>query len=131
MTNKIRLGINIDHVATLRNARNENFPNLMKVAEILSRLSVDLITVHLREDRRHIMDKDVFDLKKKNFLPLNLEMAATEEMKDICTKLEPDFCCIVPEKRAELTTEGGLNVKGKSKYLVDFVKSHKTKKIPA
>ena len=129
MASKIRLGVNIDHVATLRNARKENFPNLMKVAEILSRLSVDLITVHLREDRRHIMDKDVFDLKKKNFLPLNLEMAATEEMKEICTKLEPDFCCIVPEKRAELTTEGGLNVKGKSKYLVDFVRSIKSKNI--
>ena len=70
MTSKIRLGVNIDHVATLRNARKENFPNLIKVAEILSRLSVDLITVHLREDRRHIMDEDVFDLKKRIFYRL-------------------------------------------------------------
>ena len=80
---KIRLGVNIDHVATLRNARNENFPNLLDVSKILKELQVDSITVHLREDRRHIKDKDVTDLKEKNFLPLNLEMAATREMIDI------------------------------------------------
>ena len=74
---KIRLGVNIDHVATLRNARNENFPNLLDVSKILKEIQVDSITVHLREDRRHIRDKDVIDLKEKNYLPLNLEMAAT------------------------------------------------------
>ena len=81
---KIRLGVNIDHVATLRNARNENFPNLLDVSKILKEIQVDSITVHLREDRRHIRDKDVIDLKEKNYLPLNLEMAATKEMKDLC-----------------------------------------------
>ncbi len=120
MKNKIRLGVNIDHVATLRNARNENFPNLLDVAQILKELNVDLITVHLREDRRHIKDKDVEELKRKNFLPLNLEMAATKEMKDICLKIKPFACCIVPERREELTTEGGLDVKNQLDYLRKF-----------
>ena len=102
MKKKIRLGVNIDHVATLRNARNENFPNLLDVALLLKKLNVDLITVHLREDRRHIKDQDVFDLKNKNYLPLNLEMAATSEMKDICLEVDPYACCIVPERRGNL-----------------------------
>ena len=114
---KIRLGVNIDHVATLRNARGENFPNLLEISVILKKLNVDLITVHLREDRRHINDKDLDDLKNKNVLPLNLEMAATNEMKKICLNLKPYACCIVPEKREELTTEGGLNVKDQRGYL--------------
>ena len=84
---KIRLGVNIDHVATLRNARNENFPNLLDISKTLKDLQVDSITVHLREDRRHIKDKDVIDLKKKNYLQLNLEMAATQEMKAFCLNL--------------------------------------------
>jgi len=125
MKKKIRLGINIDHVATLRNARNENFPNLSDVALLLTKCDVDLITVHLREDRRHILDEDIFDLKKNNFLPLNLEMAATSEMKEICIKLSPEFCCIVPEKREELTTEGGLDVRKQVKYLKDYIKNIK------
>ena len=86
MKKKIRLGVNIDHVATQRNARNENFPDLLRVANILRDCNVDLITVHLREDRRHINDKDVEELKNTNYLPLNLEMAATDEMKNICFK---------------------------------------------
>ncbi len=118
---KIRLGVNIDHVATLRNARGENFPNLLKVSSILKELNIDLITVHLREDRRHITDNDVKDLKIRNDLPLNLEMAATEEMRKICLNLRPHACCIVPEKREELTTEGGLDVKTQKIYLEEFI----------
>ena len=125
MKKKIRLGVNIDHVATLRNVRNENFPNLSDVAFLLTKCEVDLITVHLREDRRHILDKDVFDLKKNNFLPLNLEMASTPEMKEICIKVSPEFCCIVPEKREELTTEGGLNVRKQVKYLKEYIENIK------
>ena len=121
----VRLGVNIDHVATLRNARNENFPNLSDVAILLTKCEVDLITVHLREDRRHILDKDVFDLKSNNFLPVNLEMASTTEMKEICIKVSPEFCCIVPEKREELTTEGGLDVRKKVEYLKDYIEKIK------
>ena len=116
-----KLGINIDHVATLRNARNENFPNLLDVSKILKELQVDSITVHLREDRRHIKDEDVIALKKKNYLPINLEMAATKEMKDLCLQILPESCCIVPERREELTTEGGLNVKNQMDYLGTFL----------
>ena len=129
MKKKIRLGVNIDHVATLRNARNENFPNLLTVAEILKDCKVDLITVHLREDRRHIRDKDVEELKNHNFLPLNLEMAATDEMKKICFETNPFSCCIVPERREELTTEGGLDVKNQLDYLGEFVSEFKEKDI--
>lgn len=124
---KIRLGVNIDHVATLRNARNENFPNLLDVSKILKQLQVDSITVHLREDRRHIKDKDVIVLKEKNFLPLNLEMAATREMKEFCLKILPESCCIVPERREELTTEGGLDVKNQMDYLSAFLPELKKK----
>ena len=129
MKKKIRLGVNIDHVATLRNARNEDFPNLLAVARILKDCSVDLLTVHLREDRRHIRDKDVEDLKNNDVLPLNLEMAATNEMKDICFKTNPFSCCIVPERREELTTEGGLDVKNQLDYLGEFVSGFKDKDI--
>ena len=129
MKKKIRLGVNIDHVATLRNARNEDFPNLLTVANILKDCSVDLITVHLREDRRHIRDRDVEELKSRDVLPLNLEMAATDEMINICLKTNPFSCCIVPERREELTTEGGLDVKNQLDYLGEFVSEFKNKDI--
>ena len=121
MQKEIRLGVNIDHVATLRNARNEDFPNLLEVVKLLEKINVDLITVHLREDRRHIKDIDVEVIKESNILPLNLEMAADAGNENICLKTKPFSCCLVPEKREELTTEGGLNVKDQKIYLSDFV----------
>ena len=118
---KIRLGVNIDHVATLRNARNDDFPDLISVSKILKNVGVDIITVHLREDRRHIKDDDVRNLKKKKILPVNLEMAATKEMKSFFLEIMPYACCIVPERREELTTEGGLDVKNQMNYLNEFL----------
>lgn len=106
----LRLGVNIDHVATLRNARGDTWPDPLHAATIAAAAGADGITVHLREDRRHIRDEDVARIKEHNSLPLNLEMAATDEMLDIALKTRPHACCIVPEKREELTTEGGLDV---------------------
>ena len=118
---KIRLGVNIDHVATLRNARNDDFPDLLSVSKILKNVGVNNITVHLREDRRHIKDDDVRTLKNENILPLNLEMAATKEMKNFSLEILPSACCIVPERREELTTEGGLDVRNQMNYLNEFL----------
>ncbi len=112
-TNRIRLGINIDHIATLKTNRKTTYPSLVEAVKIAESCGADLITVHLREDRRHIQDQDLLDVRsvaKK----LNLEMALTEEMLDICISTKPNFCCIVPEKRNELTTEGGLDIKSMS-----------------
>ena len=106
----IRLGVNIDHVATLRNARKENFPSPIKAAELALKSGADSITAHLREDRRHIKDNDIEEISFNFPGKLNLEMAATEEMLAIAEKIKPFSCCIVPEKREEVTTEGGLNV---------------------
>jgi len=106
----IRLGVNIDHVATLRNARKENFPSPVKAAELALQSGADSITAHLREDRRHIKDNDIEEISFNFPGKLNLEMAATEEMLAIAEKIKPFSCCIVPEKREEVTTEGGLNV---------------------
>ena len=127
--NKIRLGINIDHIATIKTNRKTSYPSLIEAVKIAEDSGADLITVHLREDRRHIRDKDVEELKNKNFLPLNLEMAATDEMKNICFKTNPFSCCIVPERREELTTEGGLDVKNQLDYLGEFVSEFKDKNI--
>lgn len=104
------LGVNIDHIATLRNARGGDEPNLIECAKICQAVGIDGITAHLREDRRHIKDEDVNLLKKNLTTRINLEMAMTEEMKEIALSLLPNACCIVPEKRQELTTEGGLDV---------------------
>ncbi|MBY6197012.1 pyridoxine 5'-phosphate synthase [Vibrio hangzhouensis] len=108
----ILLGINIDHIATLRNARGTKYPDPVHAAEIAERAGADGITIHLREDRRHIVDRDVRILRETLQTRMNLEMAVTDEMIDIALKTKPEFVCLVPEKREELTTEGGLDVKG-------------------
>ena len=120
-----RLGVNIDHIATLRNARGESHPNPVKAAKLAINYGADSITIHLREDRRHIKDKDLFNLMKIKKIPVNLEMAATEKMLKIALKSKPNFVCIVPEKRKEVTTEGGLNIKknkNKIKKIVSILK---------
>jgi len=106
---RLRLGVNIDHVATIRNARGGAHPDPLRAAKIAVEAGADGITAHLREDRRHIRDFDIERLKNEIALPLNLEMAATEEMLTIALKHQPHACCIVPERRAEVTTEGGLD----------------------
>lgn len=116
------LGVNIDHVATLRNARGGKDPEIIKAAQICENAGADGITTHLREDRRHIKDADVFALKKILKVRLNLEMAVTEEMGAIALELLPANCCLVPEKRQELTTEGGLDVAGQLEKIAPFVK---------
>ena len=117
-----RLGINIDHVATLRNARAENHPNILSAAKFVMKCGADLITIHLREDRRHINDKDLQLLSKVKSLPLNLEIAANNKMVNIALQNKPKNVCIVPEKRNEVTTEGGLNLKKNKNKLKNFVK---------
>lgn len=124
-----RLGVNIDHVATIRNARGEIYPSPLKAALLAEKLGVDSITIHLREDRRHIRDNDLKILKKKLRIPINLEMAPTNEMLKIATKFKPSFVCIVPEKRKEVTTEGGLNVKKQKKTLYKIIRVLKKNKI--
>ncbi|RYZ71739.1 MAG: pyridoxine 5'-phosphate synthase [Proteobacteria bacterium] len=106
-----RLGVNIDHVATLRQLRGTPYPSLTRAAELATQGGAEQITVHLREDRRHIQDADVVALKKMLKIPLNLEMAVTSEMEKFALQIKPEWVCLVPEKREEVTTEGGLNVK--------------------
>ncbi|CAE6914878.1 Catalyzes the complicated ring closure reaction between the two acyclic compounds 1-deoxy-D-xylulose-5-phosphate (DXP) and 3-amino-2-oxopropyl phosphate (1-amino-acetone-3-phosphate or AAP) to form pyridoxine 5'-phosphate (PNP) and inorganic phosphate [Vibrio sp. B1FLJ16] len=108
----IYLGVNIDHIATLRNARGTKYPDPVHAAEIAERAGADGITIHLREDRRHILDRDVRILRETIQTRMNLEMAVTDEMVEIALKTKPEFVCLVPEKREELTTEGGLDVVG-------------------
>lgn len=103
-----RLGVNIDHFATLRQLRGTPYPDLVEVARLVENAGAHQITVHLREDRRHIQDRDVFDLRKKIGISLNLEMAVSPEIIKIAHKVRPDWVCLVPEKRQEVTTEGGL-----------------------
>ena len=109
---KLRLGVNIDHVATIRNARGGDHPDPVRAAEIVAACGGDGITAHLREDRRHIRDGDLRRIQEATGLPLNLEMAATEEMLEIALAHRPHAACIVPEKREEVTTEGGLDAAG-------------------
>ena len=121
MSNYLRLGVNIDHVATIRNARGGNHPDPVRAAVMAAAAGADGITAHLREDRRHITDEDIDRLMEKIDLPLNLEMAATHEMLEIALRHCPNAACIVPERRDERTTEGGLDVAGQHNHLAYFV----------
>jgi len=121
--------VNIDHVATLRNARGTNYPDPLKAAKIVKEAGGDGITAHLREDRRHIVDQDIISLKKQNILPLNLEMAVTSEMQKIALDVLPNAICLVPEKREERTTEGGLDVLKSIPRLRSFIEPIKRKDI--
>jgi pyridoxine 5-phosphate synthase len=117
----LRLGVNIDHVATIRNARGGDHPDPVRAAQIVAAAGGDGITAHLREDRRHIRDDDLERIMAATALPLNLEMAATEEMLEIALRHRPHAACIVPEKREERTTEGGLDAAGQHNHLTPFV----------
>nr|WP_315380050.1 pyridoxine 5'-phosphate synthase [uncultured Sphingomonas sp.] len=121
MTGKLRLGVNIDHVATVRNARGSGYPDPVRAALLAAEAGADGITAHLREDRRHITDDDIARLATELTVPLNLEMAATEEMLAIALKHRPHAVCIVPEKREERTTEGGLDAAGMFDLLAPMV----------
>ncbi len=121
MSPRLRLGVNIDHVATIRNARGGDHPDPVRAAIMAAEAGADGITAHLREDRRHITDEDIDRLMAEIDLPLNLEMAATEEMLDIALRHKPHAACIVPERREERTTEGGLDAAGQHNHLAYYV----------
>ncbi|MEI7210723.1 pyridoxine 5'-phosphate synthase [Pectobacterium carotovorum] len=114
---ELLLGVNIDHIATLRNARGTAYPDPVQAAFVAEQAGADGITVHLREDRRHITDRDVRILRETLQTRMNLEMAVTEEMLNIACEVKPHFCCLVPEKRQEVTTEGGLDVAGQQEKI--------------
>ncbi len=126
---KVRLGVNLDHVATLRQARKTPYPDLIEAIKVSEASGADGITLHLREDRRHIQDNDIFQAREVITTSMNLEMAATSEMRNIALRVRPDYCCIVPEKREELTTEGGLNVSAHRERLSDLVVALKESEI--
>ncbi len=128
---KKRLGVNIDHVATIRNARGDIYPSPLTAALIAQKSGANSITIHLREDRRHIKDSDLKQIKKKIRIPLNLEMAPTNEMLKIAIRYQPNYVCIVPEKRKEITTEGGLNLKKNFNLIKSIVKKLHKKNIRA
>jgi pyridoxine 5-phosphate synthase len=121
VTRRLRLGVNIDHVATIRNARGGDHPDPVRAALAAARAGADGITAHLREDRRHIRDEDISALIERLTIPLNLEMAATEEMLEIALRHRPNAACLVPEKREERTTEGGLDAAGQDNHLLPYV----------
>ena len=124
-----RLGVNIDHIATLRNARGEIHPNPVEAAKLAIRYGADSITLHLREDRRHIRDKDLLNMVKIKNIPINLEIAATNQMLNVAIKHKPSFVCIVPENRKEITTEGGLNLYQNKNKLIKILSKLNQKKI--
>ncbi len=117
-----QLGVNIDHIATIREVRKTDYPDLLHAVNIIEEAGADSIVCHLREDRRHIQDRDVCEIKKNLTIPLNLEMAATPAIQKIALLLKPTTITLVPEKREELTTEGGLNVLRNQKFLQEFIK---------
>lgn len=121
MSDKLRLGVNIDHVATVRNARGGAYPDPLRAAKLAEQAGADGITAHLREDRRHISDADIEGLMDVLSVPLNFEMAATDEMQAIALRHKPHAVCIVPEKREERTTEGGLEVAREENKLAHFI----------
>ena len=121
----IRLGVNIDHVATVRNARGETYPSPLRAALLAEKNGADSVTIHLREDRRHINEIDLKKIIKKLKIPLNLEIAATKEMLKIALRSKPPFLCVVPEKREEITTEGGLNLNHNKNFLKILIKKLK------
>jgi pyridoxine 5-phosphate synthase len=125
---RIRLGVNIDHVATVRNARGESYPSPLRAALLAQKNGADSVTIHLREDRRHINEYDLKQIKKDLKIPLNLEIAATREMLRIALKSKPPFICIVPEKRKEITTEGGLNLNNNKVFLKNLITKLKKNK---
>lgn len=125
----LRLGVNIDHVATIRNARGGCHPDPVRAAHLAAHAGADGITAHLREDRRHISDHDIARLMSEITLPLNLEMAVTDEMLEIALRHGPNACCLVPERRRELTTEGGLDVVAKRDGLADFISKLRDREI--
>ena len=116
---QLLLGVNIDHIATLRQARRTRYPDPVSAARLAEQAGADSITIHLREDRRHIQDRDVFLLREVMLTPMNLEMAMTEEMIGIACKAAPAYCCVVPERREELTTEGGLDVASQKRRVAE------------
>ena len=124
-----RLGVNIDHVATLRNARGESHPSPLNAAKLAIKYGADSITIHLREDRRHIIDSDLKKIKQIKAIPINLEIAANNEMLRIALRNKPNFVCIVPENRKEITTEGGLNIKKNNKIISAVIKKLNKNKI--
>ncbi len=126
---EILLGVNIDHIATLRQARGVNYPDPVHAAAVAEQAGAAGITIHLREDRRHIQDRDVYLLKQTLQTRMNLEMAATDEMVAIACEVEPEFVCLVPEKREELTTEGGLDVAGQLDRIREVVAKLSAKNI--
>ena len=126
---KKKLGVNIDHVATIRNARGEDYPDPLRAALIAQKSGANSVTIHLREDRRHIKDYDLRKIKKYLRIPLNLEIAPTKEMLKIALRNKPDFVCIVPEKRKEITTEGGLNLRKNKIFIKKMIKTLKKNKI--
>ncbi len=124
----MKLGVNIDHIATLRNARGGIEPSIVEAAKIALKEDILALTMHLREDRRHIKDEDLYNVKNLG-AKINLEMAATKEIQNIALELVPYSVCLVPEKRQEITTEGGLDVESQKEYLKDFIKPLKEKGI--
>ena len=129
MNLKIKLGVNIDHVATVRNARGTIYPSPLRAAMLAQESRADSVTLHIREDRRHIREQDLVQIKNRVKIPINLEMAPTPSMLSIALKHKPDYVCIVPEKRQELTTEGGLNVVKYAFILKKIIKKLKDKNI--